>query len=265
MRSATSKTHSWCYYCLLLACLAISTAPRQVSAQPVFFTAQKPDAFDALVDDSGDILIEHEDDAYWSWMPSDATKVKKVGFVYHPGCFYDERAYAPILRALAEDGYPAFLLDVPLSFSILTPFRADLVMREYPEIETWVVGGHGLGGMVASVFTQFRRNKWNIDGLALFASYPFPIFNNLSNTDIKAISLWGNEDGITTRVQWEDGKRLLPDDAKFVEIDGGNHSQMAYLSTLQTNDKKATISRESQQSVVQAELKALMAEIEAEI
>ena len=260
-------SRTWYYWCLLLGFLALHTSQtaHQVSAQPIFFTAQDPDAFDALIDEDGDILIERERGAYWSFIPKDFNFTNKVGIVYHPGAYYDERAYAPILREMAEAGYPAFLLDVPVSFSILAPFRADLVMREYPQIETWVVAGHGLGGMVASLYTQFRRSKYNIEGLALFSAAPCPLICNLKWTDIKAISLWGNQDGITTQEKWEGGASSLPDDAKFVEIDGGNNSQMSYLSTTQTNDGDATITQDTQQAIVQTELKTLLAAVQAEI
>ena len=131
----------WLYCIVLLG----SILAEQTSAQPIFYTAAKPEAFDALVSDDN-VEVVKEEDAYWGWLPTEKIETKNVGFIYHPGAFYDERAYTPILRALAEEGYPSFLLDVPLSLSIMTPFRADLVIREFPEIETWVVGGHSLGG-----------------------------------------------------------------------------------------------------------------------
>ena len=115
---------------------------------------------------------------------------------------------------------------------------------------------------VASCYAKWRRGR-GVDGIALFGAYPTPIIGDLSNGDIKAISLWGSLDGVSSRDNWEGGRENLPDDAKFVEIDGGNHSQMGYISTTQNGDNKATISRDSQQAVVLSELRGLLEAVEA--
>jgi hypothetical protein len=251
-----------------MAYIAICT-PVQVAAQSIFYAADPltNDAFDELgeINSNSGLTLVRDNDAYWGWIPPNP---KNIGFVFYPGCFYDERAYGPLIQAVAVAGYPAFLLDVPVSFSILAPFRADLTIREFNNItETWVIGGHGQGGAVAAYYAQARREKWNIQGLALFGAAPFAIapfgfISKLRSSDIDAISLWGNLDGITSREKWEGGKDSLPNDAKFVEIEGGNHAQMTYLRLPQGGDGEATITRDEQQDIVRRELLNLMAKIE---
>lgn len=248
----------WKWIDLLLVGILV-WLPQQTQAQ-LFYTAQSPTAFDATKSDD-DILVIKEEDQFWGFFPQVTSDMKDVGFIYHTATFYDERAYAPIARELAKSGYPAFILDVPLSLAFLTPFRADLVIRNYPDIKAWVVGGHGIGGAVASCYAQRR----NMDGLALFSSYPFPLFNNFKRTDIEAISLWGSLDGITSRQQWEDGKLALPDDALFIEIEGANHSNMAWLSSTVCNDNVGTISRNDQQSIVNTQLRLLMNRVQQKV
>jgi len=90
--------------------------------------------------------VVKEEDAYWGWFSTNPNIAKDVGIIFYTGAFYDERAYAPILREIALRGYPAFLLDIPWSFALASPFRGDLAAREFPEIKSYVIAGHGLGG-----------------------------------------------------------------------------------------------------------------------
>ena len=238
---------------LLLVC-ALLCLPEGANAQGPFYTAQSPIAFNSLNSDDF-VIVQFLQNKYWGFFPTQTSDWKDVGFIYHTGPLYDERAYAPIARRLAFNGYPSFIIDEPLSLAFLTPFRADLVIRDYPELKGWVVAGHGIGGAVASCYAQWREN---VDGLALFSSYPFPLFNNLRTRDIEAISLWGNMDGVTSRQQWEDGQISLPSGTKFLEIDGGNHSFMAWLTLIVNGDGEGAITRDQQQDIVLKELKQLM-------
>jgi pimeloyl-ACP methyl ester carboxylesterase len=236
----------WHLYWSLLAIVA-----RLSDAQPLFYAAQTPEAFDATATSS-----IKEEDSYWAWIPR--ANASNVGLIYYTHTFYDERAYSRIMQKMAELKYPSFLLDIPWSMPFLTPFRGDLVLRDYPEIKHWVVAGHGVGGAMASLFAQRRRVK-GVDGLALFGSYPLPLFNDQSRSDIKAISVWGNRDGITPRIKWEDGRRWLPHNARFIEVDGANHSQMARLAVeVVNNDNPSTLTRDKQEQIVVDELRGLM-------
>jgi hypothetical protein len=247
---------SWHLGWSLLAIVA-----RLSDAQPLFYTAQRPEAFDATATGVNGVDAFHVDDAYWAWIPQ--TNARNVGLIYYTHLFYDERAYSRIMQKMAEAKYPSFLLDIPWSMAFLTPFRGDLVLRDYPEIEHWVVAGHAVGGAMASLFAQRRRVK-GVEGLALFGSYPLPLFNDQSLTDIKAISIWGNRDGITPRIKWEDGRRWLPQNARFLEVDGANHSQMARLQVaVVNNDNPAELSRNQQETIVVDELKGLMAWVQS--
>jgi Alpha/beta hydrolase family len=244
-----------------VACSLLAIVARLSDAQPLFYAAQQPDALDATTTGVNGVDAFHVDDAYWAWIPQKSAK--NVGLIYYTHLFYDERAYSRIMQKMAEAKYPSFLLDIPWSMSFLTPFRGDLVLRDYPEIEYWVVAGHAVGGSMASLFAQRRRVK-GVEGLALFGAQPFPLFNDQSLTDIKAISIWGNRDGITPRIKWEDGRKWLPQNAKFREVDGANHSQMARLQVeFVNNDNPAALTRDQQEKIVVDELKGLMAWVQA--
>ena len=55
------------------------------------------------------------------------------------------------------------------NLAILSPNRADSIINNYKDIDTWVIGGHSLGGVMASNYA-LKNDK--IKGLVLLASYP---------------------------------------------------------------------------------------------
>jgi hypothetical protein len=251
----------WCYR-LSLVVAALILPHAFAGEAPTIYEAKQPESNDALLS-TEDVETNYKKGAYWSWLPSTAQQddQKRVGFIYYPGIFYEEIGYAPVLRAVAREGFPSFLLDGPLEgLSILNPFQADLVIKQYPQVDAWVVGGHSLGGVVASLYVK-SRPKAGIEGLALFASFPS---NDLSSTGIKALSLWGNRDGLVPESDWLNGMNQLPESAKFQEIDGGNHSQMGWITETQEGDNEATISQAEQSQIVVAAIVELLDTIQAD-
>jgi hypothetical protein len=95
-----------------------------------------------------------------------------------------------------------------------------------------------------------------VAGLALWAAYPA---NDLSAADLEATSIYGTLDAGAGRMGAE-AMAMLPSDAVFVPIEGGNHEQMGWY-TGQPNDPPATISREDQQAQVAEATAALLERI----
>ncbi|MFW6281877.1 MAG: alpha/beta hydrolase [bacterium] len=108
------------------------------------------------------------------------------------------------------------------------------------------MGGHSLGGAMAARYTYNNYSK--LSGLILLASYPADN-NDLSDKDIKVLSIYGGNDGITSLKKIDNSRDNLPDDTEYIEIKGGNHSQFGWYG-FQDGDKKASISREKQQALI---------------
>ncbi len=205
------------------------------------------EAIDALDDD--DLVDVKKERRYYQFIPEQ--NIKRVGFIFYPGAMIDARAYAPYARALAEEGYYAFILRLPLDMAIASPYHATYVTDDYDsEVDSWAVGGHSLGGSMAATYADSKDNpEKKIDGLVLLASYPTPLLNNLSDQDTNVASIYATNDGLTSLSDIENSKSRLPSDTNYVEIVGGNHAQFGWYGD-QGGDNPADISREEQQAIV---------------
>ena len=195
-----------------------------------------PDALAALESDSKVTVTQGD---YVTFMPSDTQPTK--AFVFYPGGHVDYRAYAAPLHLLAEQGYLVILLPVRLNLAIFDINAADRAIPDFPQIHVWVVGGHSLGGVAASMYA---KNHHNLNGVVYWASYPAD--DSLKNSHLKITSIYGTLDkgGVES---FEKSATLLPPDTEFIVIEGGNHSQFGNYG-LQPGDHVATITWQDQQA-----------------
>jgi hypothetical protein len=196
-----------------------------------------PEALAALESDSK-VTVTHGDD-YISFVPTGTQPAK--AFVFYPGGRVDHRAYAAPLRSLAEQGYLAILLPVRLNLAFFDVNAADRAIPDFPEIQDWVVGGHSLGGVAASLYA---KNNADLDGVVYWASYPAD--DSLKNSDMEFTSIYGTLD-MGGMEAFESSASILPANTQFVVIEGGNHSQFGNYG-LQPGDHEATISWQEQQA-----------------
>lgn len=178
------------------------------------------------------------DSGYYAFTPTDIAPT--TGFIFYPGGRVDYRAYAPVLRMIAEQGYFVALVPVPLNLAFFDVNAAAPVQSQHPEIEHWVVSGHSLGGVAASLYAKDHLQE--LDGIVFFASYPAD--ESLKNSDIKILSIYGTLD-MAGMGKFDETKALLPPQTEYVVIDGGNHAQFGSYGP-QAGDNEATITPEDQ-------------------
>ncbi|MGR0161318.1 alpha/beta hydrolase [Paenarthrobacter nitroguajacolicus] len=166
------------------------------------------------------------------------------GLIFYPGARVEARAYADILKPAVDAGVLAIILKTPLNLSLLDGNQARGAMADHPEISTWTVGGHSLGGVSAS---SFALGNQDVDGLLLYASYPLDSMRDRSGLQVLSIS--GSEDGLSTPAKVEASRELLPLDATFVEVQGGNHAFFGSYGP-QPGDGDPTVSREAAQEQI---------------
>lgn len=193
-------------------------------------------ALAALVSD-GQVTVTQTAD-YIAFQPS--VLQPSTGLIFYPGGRVDYRAYAPVLHQIAAQGYLVVLVPVNLNLAFFEIEAGAPALRDFPKIQTWAVSGHSLGGVAASIFAA---NHPEIRGIAYWASYPAD--DMLKNSGLKTLSIYGTLDGLATSETVEKNKALMPTDAIFVPIEGGNHAQFADYG-LQSGDNPAEISPEAQ-------------------
>ncbi|MDV4150475.1 alpha/beta family hydrolase [Clostridium sp. AL.422] len=180
--------------------------------------------------------IEIIQDEFIIFKPKNDT-VKK-GFIFYPGGKVNPESYSVLAEGIAEKGYLVVIVPMPLDLAVLSPNKAEEVINMYSDIETWAIGGHSLGGVIAS---RFASENDNVKGLALYASYPSG--DELVDKTLEVISIYGSEDGVADLEKIKNAN--LSKNSELFEIKGGNHSQFGNYGH-QEGDNNATISSNDQ-------------------
>ena len=187
------------------------------------FPAQ-PEALLALRSEHGVRVADRL--SWYELIPSQQTKTgtpikPTTGLIFAPGARVDPRAYAPVLRPLADAGYFVAVLKEPFNFAIFERSHAQVVIDNHPEIAHWAVGGHSLGGTVAASFAEGDRR---VEGLLLYASYPA---GQLERRDLKVTLVSGSADGLVTAADVDKARSDLPVTTRYVVIPGASHATFA--------------------------------------
>jgi pimeloyl-ACP methyl ester carboxylesterase len=142
--------------------------------------------------------------------------------IFYPGGLVDPAAYAPVLHKLAEEGLLVIITPMPLNLAIFNTGTASAVIEAYPQISTWILAGHSLGGASAGIFAG--NNPTAVEALAFWDSYP-PDSADLSDYSIPVISIYGTSNGDPNTDNFNEKRDLLPSNTMFVPIEGASHAQ----------------------------------------
>jgi len=179
--------------------------------------------------------------------------------VFYPGGRVDARSYAPVAERVAARGHLVVIPVMPLSLAVLDPNAADDVIAVHPEVESWVIGGHSLGGAMAAQYAA--KNASKLDGIIYFAAYA-PEGADLSKTGLSATDVTATNDTVLDAQAHADGEKRLPPDVVLDWIEGGNHAQFGDYGE-QPGDSPATISAEQQWDRASMAAEELLERIEA--
>ena len=153
--------------------------------------------------------------------------------IFYPGAKVEYTAYLPILEKLRQNGIASVLMKMPFNMAIFSVNAADKAFDELSGIDYWFIGGHSMGGAMASSYAAGHREK--VKGLVLLGAY---IYGDVPPQD--ALTVYGtlNAD-LEKHIDYSDN---------VVIIQGGNHAQFGDYGE-QKGDPKALISREEQQDI----------------
>jgi len=163
----------------------------------------------------------------------------ETALVLFQGGKVSAEAYAPLCAELARNGTDCFVIKCPFTFSLFNQHRAKEIIEEY-SYEHWYVGGHSLGGVAAGQAASEYSGVF--DGIMLMASFSTKA---LPSEGLKALCIYGSEDGVLNLRSFEKNKTKLPENTTFVCIEGGNHSQFGDYG-IQPKDNEPLITPEEQ-------------------
>lgn len=197
---------------------------------------------------SESVMVKQIEEGVISYVPEDVT----AGFIFYPGGKVEYTAYEPFMISCAEQGLLCVLLEMPFNLAVLDINAADGIKEHFPEIDTWYIGGHSLGGSMAASYLSENTNDF--DGLILLASYSTEDF---SNSNIHVLSVYGSEDKVLNMDKYNEYESNLPANFEEYVIEGGCHAYFGMYGT-QDGDGKPTIQNEEQ---IQMAAKKIVEEI----
>lgn len=162
---------------------------------------------------------------------ADKEKESDTAFIFYPGGKVEAIAYAPLLEKLSQQGITCVLVKMPFNLSVFNVNAADNIYSRLPNIRNWYIGGHSLGGAMASSYVN--KNSDKIKGLILLGAYP------VGDSNIDTLAIFGSEDKVLDKTK-------LDKTSKKIEIVGGNHAYFGNYGE-QKGDGTATITRNEQQ------------------
>lgn len=174
---------------------------------------------------------------------------EETAFVFYPGAKVDTLAYAQLMNRIAGEGVDCFLADVPFHMAMFGSNLAADFMAEY-DYEKWMLGGHSMGGIVATGFAVSHAE--DVDAIVLLASYPTKQIPD----DMKLLSIYGSNDGCLGAEAYESHKVNWPKASKEVVIEGGNHAGFGNYGA-QKGDGPFVITADEEQKIVADEVAEL--------
>ena len=188
----------------------------------------------------GDTAINIADDGGVEILPQSGDA--DTGLIFYVGAQITPDAYISLLARIAEQGYACFVPNLTFNMAALEPKAADDIISAHPEIKSWILAGHSMGGLTASGYADDHRDT--VDGLILVAAYAN---RDMSDANLPVLAVFGDTDGVMNKKLYD--KRLAWNPADFEEhiIPGANHAQYGDYGK-QPRDNDATISAEEQQN-----------------
>lgn len=157
-----------------------------------------------------------------------------TALIFYPGAKVEHIAYLPILQKISQiSNITCILVKMPFNMAIFDVNAADEVIAQFPEIKHWYIGGHSMGGAMASSYASNNQDK--VQGLILLGAYVYGDY-----PPEKSLTIYGTfNTSVADAINYSDN---------IVVIEGGNHAQFGNYGK-QTGDPDATISSEEQQNI----------------
>lgn len=196
-------------------------------------------SLDEILSEAGGVTLQNHNETVVINPPGETD----VALVFYPGGSVEYSAYIPLLVRCAKNGIKCFLVQQPYDLAIFNISAAGKFPVDYPEIKKWYIGGHSLGGAMASTYVS--KHPSDFSGLVLLAAYST---SDLSKTGVRVLSLYGSRDGVLKMDNYRKNIANLPEDFEEHVIEGGNHGNFGCYG-FQKGDNEASITASDQQTI----------------
>lgn len=164
-------------------------------------------------------------------------KESDIGFIFYPGAKVEAVAYLPLLKALSLQGVHCVLVEMPFNLAIFDINAANKVYDQLPNVKHWYIGGHSLGGAMASSYAQ--GNPAAISGLILLGAYRYGTYPSTST-----LTIYGSlNDEVEAKLNYTEN---------IVKIEGGNHAQFGNYGQQKGDDQALITTDEQQKQTIEA-------------
>lgn len=133
-----------------------------------------------------------------------------TGFIFYPGGKVESSAYLPLLDQICSNNINCYLVEMPYNLAVFNTNAATSIIEDNPQIYNWYIGGHSLGGAMASKY--YAENTNDIKGLILLGSY---IYGDVDPNN--TLTIYGSNDLVL------DKSKITYTENVYV-IEGGNHA-----------------------------------------
>ncbi|MDQ0191974.1 alpha/beta hydrolase [Paenibacillus wynnii] len=205
-----------------------------------YLTPYRPadNAESAMVSEGG-VIVDKND----NWISFEPALTTGPAIIFYPGGLIEAEAYSTLAKRIAATGHTVYIAQMPLNLAVTKVDAAEEIIRVHPNL-SFVLGGHSLGGVMASRFAAEHPDQ--LEGVFFLASYPDEK-GSLKGTTLAVLSVLGTEDQVIDKGSYREGRTYLPDNTVYYSVDGGNHAQFGSYGP-QKGDGEATISEDEQQN-----------------
>lgn len=213
--------------------------PHRAEAEPLREAGENPDV--EVIRGEGHVLLAP------SGEPSG------TGVVFYPGARVEPDAYvATWAPVVAATGVTVVVPHVRLNLALFDQDRAETMVAEAPEVDTWFLGGHSMGGAFAAQHVGVGDTDTDWAGLVLWASYAVEAADLADRDDLRVLSVAGSRDGVLPLTQIEERRSALPADAVTVTVEGMNHAQFGAYGAQAGDEEPELTEEEAQERLAEA-------------
>ncbi len=168
-------------------------------------------------------------------------KHNKMTVIFYPGALVEPDSYSIWAHQVSNAGYTVKIVHFPFNMAFFNINAADKLAGKN---KNYVVGGHSLGGAMATRYGHNSNNK-HLRGIFLLAAYADEK-GRLDKTNLNVLSITATHDKVLNWQKYRANKKYLPQNTSYQSIKGGNHGGFGSYGH-QKGDGQATISNTRQQ------------------